>query len=86
MMVSVAFVLDDELEFETDFRFEFLQIEIPLPHFVRVGECSPNSRDGRVKASFHNNCTRNIALGFHDLSLVFGFIFVLFVFCKYLAS
>src|SRR5438552_12366798 len=50
-MVSIAFVLDHELEFKAHFAPEFFQIEIPLPHLIDIGDCVPNFCDRRVKSS-----------------------------------
>jgi hypothetical protein len=41
-MVIVALVLDGEFKLETDFSFEFLKVELPLPHLIDVSERAPN--------------------------------------------
>src|SRR5205807_7417350 len=62
MVVSVAFVLDHKSKFKTDLRFEFLQLEIPLPHFFHIGERLPNSRDRHIESPFDDDRARHIIL------------------------
>src|ERR1700682_826213 len=52
MVILHAFVLDDEFKFKTHLRLEFLQVEIPAPHILHIGERLPNPRDRRVEGSF----------------------------------
>ena len=60
MVILHAFVLDDEFKFKPDLGFEFLQIEIPAPHFFDIGNRFPNPRDGRVESSLNNKRFRQI--------------------------
>ncbi len=52
VMVLVAFVFDHELEFEADFGFELVQIEIPFAHLIDIGELlAKPSRPARSKCA-----------------------------------
>ena len=51
MVISAAFVFDDELKFKTRLRFEFLQVKIPAAHLVRIRERLPNRRNGARQKS-----------------------------------
>jgi hypothetical protein len=63
VIVPIAFMLDYETEFKTDFRYEFVQVKVPLPHLIKVplphlidiGQRSPNFFHRRVVRTLNHN-------------------------------
>src|SRR5438045_9584411 len=66
MVILHAFVLDGELKFKSHLEFEFLQVEIPAPHFLHIGERLPNPRNRRSESSFDDNRFRQILFCGHN--------------------
>src|SRR5438094_191616 len=64
-MVTISLVLDHKLEFETHLGPEFLELEIPLPHLIDIGECLPDFRDRGVERSLDHNCFRYVCTHNH---------------------
>ena len=74
VMVVDAFVLDAELKFKSRLGSEFLQVEIPDSHFVRVRQRLPHSRRRRIEGAFEHNRLRQFILCSHVfLPLLFRF-------------
>ncbi len=69
MVIFHAFMLDGEFKFKTNLWLKFLEVEIPAPHFLDIGERLPNPRDRRVETSLDNNCLCQLILNSHISSL-----------------
>src|SRR6266404_7288238 len=69
MVILHAFVLDDELKLETHLGLEFLQVEIPAPHFLDIGERLPNPPHGSVEGALDHNRFCQISFHGHVFSL-----------------
>jgi hypothetical protein len=65
VVISIAFMLDHEFKFKSDFRLKFLSVEIPLPHFIHVRERGPNSADWSIENALYNDSLRQIACCIH---------------------
>ena len=65
MMIVHAFMLNSEFKFKTYLGLEFLQVEIPAPHILRISERFPNPRDRRVESSFDDNRFRQMVFRSH---------------------
>src|SRR5437588_8255059 len=59
-MVTISLVLHHKLEFETHLGPEFLEVEIPLPHLIDIGECLPHFRDRGVERPLDHDCFRYV--------------------------
>src|SRR5438552_7733225 len=69
MVIFHAFMLDGEFKFKTNLWLKFLEVEIPAPDFLRIGERLPDPRNRGVEISFDNNCLCQLMLRSHIFSL-----------------